>query len=348
MTTLNPHKICVAILNYNGREHLERFLPQVLESVPKELLLIIDNNSDDESLQFLQQNYPELQVKILQENYGFAEGYNRGLVDVESAYVLLLNSDVAPEKGFLEILLTHVMAGDDIAAVQPSVLSHDRPDEYEYAGAAGGLLDVFAYPLCRGRIFDHLEKYNPDYKDTEIFWATGCCMLVKTDLFKKAGGFAEHYFAHLEEIDLCWRFKRMGYRIEVATDAKVFHLGGGTLSYQSAFKTFLNFRNSLYTIFRNERIGRLLYLLPLRLLLDFVATGMFLLKGEMGNARAVFRANRHYFYRLPKLLEERGELKKLVGELGIGPDRSSIGRLKKSIVWNYYLLGRRNYSEIDS
>lgn len=346
MKAFDPGKVCVAILNYNGREHLERFLPSVLEAVPKESLLIIDNCSSDSSLQFLQQNYKDIQVRSLKENYGFAEGYNRGLMDVHSEYVLLLNSDVAPEKGFLELLLTKIQSSSDIATVQPSVLAYDRPDEYEYAGAAGGLLDIFAYPLCRGRIFDHLEKYNPDYEDAEIFWATGCCMLVRTDLFKKAGGFAEHYFAHLEEIDLCWRFKRMGYRIEVAADAKVYHLGGGTLSYQSAFKTFLNFRNSLYTIFRNEKSATLLYLLPLRLMLDFVATFMFVVKGELGNARAVFRANRHYLYRLPELVKERRALKKLVKDLRIGTGRSTVGRLKKSIVVNYYLLGKQNYSEI--
>lgn len=347
MKALNPSKVCVAILNYNGREHLERYLPLVLDAVPKEVLLIIDNNSSDESLQFLGQHYPDLNIKILQQNYGFAEGYNRGLVDVESEYVLLLNSDVAPEKGFLELLLKKMEEENDIAAVQPSVLSYNQPEYYEYAGAAGGLLDVFAYPLCRGRIFDHLEKYNPNYGDAEIFWATGCCMLTRTKLFKQAGGFAEYYFAHLEEIDLCWRFKRMGYRIEAATEAKVYHLGGGTLSYQSAFKTFLNFRNSLYTILRNERSSRLLYLLPLRLMLDVIATTMFLVKGELGNARAVFRANRHYFYRLPGLFRERRALKKLVKELRIAADRTDVGRLKKSIVVNYYLLGRQDYSEIN-
>jgi GT2 family glycosyltransferase len=338
--------ICVAILNYNGKHHLEHYLPQVLKTVSQELILVIDNCSTDDSVSYMKKTYPEIDLLVLDENYGFAGGYNEGLKSVHSKYILLLNSDVATCPEFLEIMVKEIESDPSIAAVQPTILSYNNPDKYEYAGAAGGLLDIFGYPLCRGRVFDHLEMYSEKYSDREIFWATGACMLVRNELFKSTGGFAADFFAHLEEIDLCWRWKRMGYKIKAATKAKVKHLGGGTLSYQSSRKTYLNFRNSLCTLMRNEKVSTLLWLMPFRLILDLIATLMFLAKGETNNARAVVRARRHYYGRLNILIQQRKELIKMIRTQSIGTDRSHIGRLKKSIVFNYYVLGKKDYEEI--
>ncbi len=344
---LTREKVCIAILNYNGQKHLKTFLPDVINAVENtEVICVIDNGSTDDSVDFLQSNYPEIQLIQLAKNYGFAGGYNVGLENIQSEYYLLLNSDVSPEPGFLEKMLRHLDENEGVAAVQPTILSYESKEFYEYAGAAGGMMDLFRYPFCRGRILNHVEPFNPELKNAEVFWATGACVLVRSKVFEVLGGFADYYFAHCEEIDLCWRIKRLGYAVEVLVDAKVYHLGGGTLSYNSPRKTYLNFRNSLFTLMRNERLRNLIWLLPSRLLLDIVACCMFFVKGERKNATAVIRARLSYFGKLSQLFKERRKLKNLISKNKIGDSREGIGIRARSIIFYYYVLSKRKYSEI--
>lgn len=285
-----PH-IAIAILNYNGQKLLEQYLPSVCAlRYPDYSIWVIDNASSDDSIVFLQKEYP--QVKLVQNNgnYGFAKGYNEGLKSVEADYYVLLNSDVEVGPGFLDPVLSAMEKDPGIAFAQPKMRWLRVPEYFEYAGAAGGLLDPLGYPLCRGRVFDQLEKDLGQYNDNRfVFWASGACLIARADVFKKLGGFYEYFFMHSEEIDLCWRAQNAGYKILACGESSAMHLGGASLHKENPKKTYYNFRNNLVMLTRNMPVGRLCWLLPARLILDGLASFVFVLKSDFKAGRAVLK-----------------------------------------------------------
>jgi GT2 family glycosyltransferase len=295
-------KVAVVILNWNGRKFLEKFLPSVLaNSVEVAEIIIADNASTDSSIEFLQDNYPQLRIITNRTNGGFARGYNEALAEVEADYYVLLNSDIEVTKNWIEPVIKLMESDSSIAACQPKLRSYHEREKFEYAGAAGGFIDEYGYPFCRGRIFQHIETDNGQYDDAiEIFWATGACMFVKAELYKQFGGFDEDFFAHMEEIDFCWRLKNGGYKIMYCPGSVVYHVGGGTLPKKSSHKTYLNFRNNLSLLYKNLPSHLLLPVFAVRFPLDGIAALKFLIDGGFADFSAVMRAHfyfyRHFFY----------------------------------------------------
>lgn len=286
-----PH-IAIAILNYNGRALLEAYLPSVMATTyPNRSVWVIDNQSTDDSVAWLKQHYPGVGLVKNTGNFGFAKGYNDGLQGIKADYYLLLNSDVEVGPGFIEPVIAAMEADKRIAFAQPKMRWMRKPEYFEYAGAAGGLLDPLGYPLCRGRLFDRLEIDKGQYNDSPfVFWASGACMFARADAYWQLGGFYEYFFMHCEEIDLCWRAQNAGYKVLACGKSSAMHLGAASLQKESPRKTLYNFRNNLVMMARNMPVGRLIWVLLLRLGLDFVAAVTFLLKGEVGSAGAVFEA----------------------------------------------------------
>lgn len=285
-------KTAVVILNYNGEKFLRQFLPLVIQYTKNAEIIVADNASTDHSLQLLLHEFPSVRIIPLKENTGFCGGYNRALKYVETEYYVLLNSDVEVTPGWLEPLEKLLDGNPKIAVAQPKIKSFRQKDFFEYAGAAGGFIDSLGYPFCRGRLFDTVEEDTGQYNDErEIFWATGACMIIRSRVFHEVGGFDEDFFAHMEEIDLCWRVKQSGHLIFYTWKSTVYHVGGGTLSKLNPQKTFLNFRNSLYFIFKNFSSRELCWKLLLRLLLDYVAALKFLMEGNGKHSIAVFQAH---------------------------------------------------------
>ena len=341
-------KVAVVILNYNGRDYLERFLPILLKSTyPNLELIIADNASTDDSIEFLEEHYPHLHLIELPENYGYAGGYNEALRQVSGVeYYVLLNSDIEVSPNWIEPIIQIMEKDQNIGAAQPKILSFDQRDTFEYAGAAGGWLDTLGYPFCRGRIFAHTEKDQGQYNTTqEIFWATGAAMFVRAELFHKIGGFDADYFAHAEEIDLCWRLKRAGYKIVVRPQSVVYHVGGGTLSYNTPRKTYLNFRNTLFTIYKNETSTKLLWLLPLRLVLDGLAAVLFLSQGRLDHIQAIVQAHWSFFPQLKNLRHKRREAAQRVAACRIQAENTQ-GRYSRSIAMDYYGRRKRHFKEL--
>lgn len=340
--------VAVVILNYNGKQWLERFIPSLRETTyPHTKLIVADNGSSDGSLAFLAEHYPDIRCLDLGGNHGFAGGYNRALQLVDSEYYVLLNSDVEVTPGWIEPILELMERDATVAAVQPKIRSFTNHDQFEYAGAAGGWIDAYGYPFCRGRIFSVTEKDEGQYDSTqEIFWATGAALFIRARLFHAIGGFDADYFAHAEEIDLCWRLKRAGYKIMVRPRSVVFHVGGGTLSYHTPRKTYLNFRNTLYTILKNEPIGKLLWLLPLRFLLDFMAAGLFLVQGKFAHIASIVRAHWHFLPRLGYGWRKRRQCEEWIAQCSISNQPNLTAVYPKSIVWQFYGLGKRRFNQL--
>ncbi|MBR6035173.1 MAG: glycosyltransferase family 2 protein [Paludibacteraceae bacterium] len=297
-------KCSVIILNWNGAEMLHRYLPSVVESIQKSAfsvqLIVADNGSTDNSLEVLKQEFPAVQTLVLDKNYGFAEGYNRAISLLTSQseaatpeYIVLLNSDVETPKGWLDPLLDYMDAHPDVAAVQPKIRSWARRDEFEHAGAAGGFISRLGYPYCRGRVLWKVEKDHGQYDtETDVDWTSGACMCVRTQIYKECGGLDAAFFAHMEEIDLCWRMRNAGWRLVCLPKSTVYHLGGGSLSYDNPRKTYLNHRNNLLMIYKNKQhpYG----VLFIRFFLDYAAAFLYLLQGRPKSAKAVFEARRDY------------------------------------------------------
>lgn len=338
----------VVILNYNGKNYLEKFLNSVRESTYDNLdIYVADNGSSDQSLEWLKEHAPEIKRIDLKRNYGYAEGYNRALRQIDSDYYILLNSDLEVQPGWIDPVIALLEEDRATAACQPKILSYADKSSFEYAGAAGGWIDYLGYPFCRGRIFDFTEVDEGQYDDTqEIFWASGAAFFVRAKLFHQIGGFDPDYFAHAEEIDLCWRLKRAGYKIQVVPESVVYHLGGGTLNYQAPNKTYLNFRNTLYTIWKNESASKLSWLIPLRLVLDGVAGGLFLFQGKFTHIKAIFRAHWTFFPNIRRLTRKREYYTALIEKSSreLPPNRQ--GRYPGSIIWQYYALGKKRFSSI--
>lgn len=324
-------KVAIVILNYNGRKHLESFLPSVVAhtSYP---VIVADNASTDDSVPFLKEHFPRIRLIELPQNYGFAEGYNRALKQVKAMYFVLLNSDVEVSKGWIEPLLHSLESDDKRASVQPKILSYRNKHKFEYAGAGGGLIDHLAYPYCRGRIFESLEEDKAQYDDEcEIFWSSGACMMIRSSAYWEAGGFNGFYFAHMEEVDLCWRLKRRGFQVWYNGQSVVYHLGGGTLHSESPLKTYLNFRNSLITLYNNTKGTECFLKVFARLLLDAPAFFFLLSQSKWQNAWQIPKA--HYsFYRYILLHHEQLIDYKTIKTL----PAHAYGT--KSIVWKYYVL----------
>lgn len=285
-------KLAVVILNWNGKRFLERFLPTLLRTLPDYAEAVVcDNASDDDSVAFLKEHFPQVTLLMNERNEGFARGYNLALQRVEAKYYCLLNSDIEVTDGWIEPVIEQMDANEKIAAVQPKLLSFDRRDEFEYAGASGGYIDKYGYPFCRGRVFGNVEKDHGQYDTvTDIFWATGAAMFVRSDVYHLMEGLDGDFFAHMEEIDFCWRIKNLGYKIKVNPASVVYHIGGGTLPKNNSYKTFLNFRNSLYLLIKNLPDERIRKTLTLRFFLDQVAAFSFLAQGHFKDFTAVYKA----------------------------------------------------------
>ncbi len=285
-------KLAVVILNWNGKSWLEKFLPSVVQFSGDADIFVIDNGSTDDSIEFLKINFPTVKIVINSENQGFAGGYNQGLKQIDAEYYCLLNSDVEVTENWIEPVLNLFGKNQDIAAIQPKILSYNDKNKFEFAGAAGGLIDNLGYPYCRGRIFDTVEEDKGQYDDeTEIFWASGCCFFVRSKDFWDQNGFDERFFAHQEEIDLCWRLINSGRKIFYTGKSNVYHVGGGTLNKQSAQKTYLNIRNNLSMMLKNLPFPQLMGLIFFRLCLDGIAGIYFGLKQGFPHLWAVVRAH---------------------------------------------------------
>ncbi len=303
-------KVAVVILNWNGRKFLEEFLPSVIEhSANDSDIIIADNASTDDSVDFLEKNFPQVKIIVNDQNYGFAEGYNMALAKVEAEYFILLNSDIEVTSNWINPVIELMDNNPDIGACQPKIRSfHDR-DRFEYAGASGGYIDRLGYPFCRGRIFQFIEKDHGQYDDNrEVFWATGACLFVRAELFMKYGGFDSDFFAHMEEIDFCWRLKNYGYKIFVCPASTVYHIGGGTLPKASYKKTYLNFRNNLTLLYKNLPNRRKKRVFLMRCILDGIASFKFLLEGHIQDFYAVSRAYGSFYRTLYKTRLKRKKL----------------------------------------
>jgi len=333
-------KVAVVILNWNGKELLERFLPSVIAfSQNAADIIIADNNSSDNSIAFLKDTYPHLRIIQNEKNLGFAQGYNEALKHVEADYYVLLNSDIEVSPKWIEGIIDLMKADDSIAACQPKILSFRNKKEFEYAGAAGGFIDKLGYPFCRGRIFSTVEKDHNQYDDVkEIFWATGACLFVKADIFHELGGFDEDFFAHMEEIDLCWRLKNAGHRIFYYPKATVYHVGGATLNKMSPQKTYLNFRNNLSLIYKNATDDKLKSILFKRAILDFVAAVTFISSGGFSHFHAVIKAYIAFYKSLKQIKAKR----KSINQIPVS------GVFNKSIVKQYYLLGKKYFNQLSA
>ena len=321
-------EVAIVILNYNGRDYLRKFLPILLRYSKGYRTIVADNASTDNSVDILQQEFPEVELLQLKENYGYAGGYNKALEQIKAPYYLLLNSDVEVTDGWLDPMVRLLESDPQIAACQPKILSYHQPTHFEYAGAAGGFLDTLAYPFCRGRIFETLEEDRGQYNENiPIFWASGACLLVRADLFHQAGGFDDRFFAHMEEIDLCWRFHSAGYKVYACGQSKVFHVGGGTLPKDNPRKTFLNFRNGLWMLIKNSAPIQLGWKLPMRLLLDWLAVLHFLKKGQTKDGQAVLKAHVELFLHILWRKKKQKSSKKKKGA----------PFFQGSIIWFYYI-----------
>ena len=329
-------EVAVVILNYNGEKFLRDFLGNVVQNSPEADIYIIDNASVDGSLTFVSDNFSDVKIIRLKENLGFAGGYNQGLKDVPNPYFLLLNSDVEVTPGWLVPLISRIKSEDKVAAVQPKILDYYKKDTFEYAGAAGGFLDIFGYAFCRGRVFETLEKDLGQYEDaTEIFWATGACFLVKSDVFMSFGGFDGRFFEHMEEIDICWRINNAGLKIFYEPKSAVFHVGGGTLHKSNPFKTFLNYRNNLAMMFKNLPGKYLFPIIIFRMILDGISALKFLKEGSFKDIWAIIRAHFAFYSWIPYLLKNRSKTFFAYPSL-----------LKKSVVFEYFAKSKKTCKEI--
>ena len=288
--------ISVVILNWNGSAMLQRFLPSVIRYSEEAEIIVADNGSTDHSIDILREKFPSVRILPFRENYGFAEGYNRAIQQIETPYVLLLNDDVEVTPHWLQPLLAFMNHHPEVAACQPKILSETQRELFEYAGACGGFIDHLGYPYCRGRIFNHVEKDRGQYDQVcPIFWATGAALLVRTDVYRKEGGLDKRFFAHMEEIDFCWRLRSRNYGIYCIPQSTVYHVGGGTLPKSHPRKTFLNFRNNLLMLYKNLPEERLNSTLRIRYRLDLVAALKMLLSGQAKESMAIVKALRTFF-----------------------------------------------------
>jgi GT2 family glycosyltransferase len=333
-------RVAVVILNYNGKEFLRKFLPQVINRSSKDAeIWVADNNSLDGSVEVMCEEFPK--VKLLENKYnaGFAGGYNMALKRIEAEYYVLLNSDIEVTENWIRPVIELMDSDPEIAACQPKIVSFYERDEFEYAGAGGGFIDRYGYPFCRGRVFQALEKDEGQYDDeAEVFWATGACMFVKAEIYHRFNGLDEDFFAHMEEIDFCWRLKNAGYKIMFCPSSKVFHVGGGTLPKKSARKTYLNFRNNLSLLYKNLPRKFFFKTFLTRMILDGIAGLKFFVEGDFQDFIAVIEAHLYFYRNLAKLKKKRAEI-----------DHMQVSKMyKKNLVIQHFIRGKKKFSELDS
>ena len=330
-------RVAVIILNWNGEKLLREFLPSVVKNTNADLgrVVVVDNHSTDGSWGCLEQEFPDVERVLFEDNFGFAGGYNRAIEMIEAEYVVLLNSDVEVAPGWLEPLVAVLDRDERVAAVQPKILAYRDKNKFEYAGAAGGYIDYLGFPFCRGRVMDTTEQDYGQYDDeVDVFWATGASLCIRRDVYRVAGGLDEAFFAHMEEIDLCWRLKNGGYALKVVPSSVVYHLGGGSLPMNHPKKLFLNYRNNLLMLHKNLCAKQRKKIFFARVLLDTMAGGLFLLKGQWSNTRSVIRAYKAF-----------REMRKVYPV----PERSVSlsGIYPRSIVLDYFLRGKKKFSDLN-
>jgi GT2 family glycosyltransferase len=337
-------KTAVVILNWNGIGWLQKFLGTVVmfSAGPDIAVYVVDNGSTDGSADWVSDNFSDIRIIRFEKNHGFAGGYNLALKQVNAEYFVLLNSDIEVTEGWLSPLVTYMDQNSSVASCQPKIRSFYKKDYFEYAGAAGGFIDKYGYTFCRGRIFNMIEKDDGQYDDyRDIFWSTGACMMVRSAAWAKYGGFDDDFFAHMEEIDLCWRFHLAGFRVSYVPDSIVYHVGGGVLPYDSKFKTYLNFRNNLFLLYKNLPDNKLHRTILIRKFLDGAAAFMFIFKGMTGNVNAIWKAHIDYYKSIKSLKGKR----KLVRDLTINQTGSQL--MNKSIVFMFYIKGRKTFSSLN-
>ena len=335
------NRIAVVILNFNGAEMLRAFLPSVVDYSPEAEVIVADNCSTDASAQVMREEFPAVRYIQLEKNYGFADGYNRALAQVEAEYFLLLNSDVEVTQGWLAPMLEYMDSHPGVAACQPKLLSYKNKKEFEYAGACGGFIDKYGYPYCRGRIFDTVEEDKGQYDSVaELFWATGAALMIRAEDYRAAGGLDGTFFAHMEEIDLCWRLRSRGRGIVCIPQSCVYHVGGATLNKSNPRKTYLNFRNNLLMLYKNLPENELRHVMFVRALLDYIAAFKSLLSGDAAGCRAVLQARRDF----RRIKHDYSDLRRENLEKCVEADVKE--RASFSILWKYYAGGRRLFSEL--
>lgn len=337
--------VAIVILNWNGRDFLQKFLPTVVANSNNHEIIVADNDSTDDSIDFLKTNFPEIRIIQNESNGGFAKGYNDALNLVESDYYILLNSDIEVTQNWVEPMLEHLEKNKQIAGCQPKILAYHDKSKFEHAGASGGYLDKNYYPFCRGRIFEATEEDNGQYDEiTPIFWASGASLMIRSEIYHQAGGLDESFFAHMEEIDLCWRIQNMGYEFNCVPESIVYHVGGGTLNYMNPKKTYLNFRNSLYMIAKNHK-GVLFFKLFKRLCLDGLASLKFLFSGDFKHIVALIKAHMHFYGNLKSILRKRASFKK---SHPLKSWKELKGVYRKNIILEKFLSGRSKFSNLDA
>ncbi len=317
--------VAVVILNWNGKNLLEKFLPSIISYSQEATIYVADNGSTDDSIKFLKTKHPSVKIIQNRKNAGYAKGYNDALKEIEADIFCLLNSDVEVTKNWLNSIIEEFKKETNTAIIQPKILDYNRKDFFEYAGAAGGFIDQFGYPFCRGRIFDTVEKDKGQYKDASIFWASGACFFIRSEVFKFLNGFDESFFAHMEEIDLCWRAFNLGYSAKYLENSTVYHIGGATLKNTNPKKTYLNFRNSLFSLTKNAS-GNVFLLILTRLLMDGLAAIKFLIELKPQHIISLLKAHFSFYSHLHTLLKQRSQLK-----------QTNNYYKTSSIVWSYYI-----------
>ncbi|MCF8274716.1 MAG: glycosyltransferase family 2 protein [Flavobacteriaceae bacterium] len=328
-------KVAIVILNWNGKKLLEQFLPSVIEHSKEAVIYVADNASSDDSVAFIKIHFPMVKIIKNKENGGYAKGYNDALKNLEEDIFCLLNNDVEVTRNWLASIINTFKKETNTAIIQPKLLDYKNKEYFEYAGAAGGFIDKFGYPYCRGRIFNTIEKDNKQYNDVaDIFWASGACMFIRNQVFKKLNGFDENFFAHMEEIDLCWRAKNLEYDVKYVGQSEVYHVGGATLSNSNPKKTYLNFRNSLFTLTKNAK-GHLFILIFTRLILDGVAAVKFMFEFKFKQILSILHAHFSFYLHLGVLLKQRKSLEKRQKYYN-----------KTSIVLNYYVYKIRDFKSL--
>lgn len=322
--------VAVVILNFNGRKFLEKFLPSFIEHSGSAEIIIADNASADDSLDFLKTEFPSIRTIVLEENFGFAGGYNEALEQVESDYFAIVNSDIEVTINWLDPLVDFLEANEDYVSVQPKIKMFDNKELFEHAGAAGGFIDNLGYPYCRGRLFDTLEKDEGQYQEPiDVDWTSGACMVIRAEAYKKAGGFDASFFAHMEEIDLCWRLRSTGWKMKCLPESTVFHVGGGTLNKTSPRKTYLNFRNGLSLLVKNLPAGQLIWKLPARLIIDGFGAVKMAMSQSSAHFLAVIKAHFHFYARFRSNWKSR---------------TATSGTRSFSAIWYHFVKGRKEFT----
>ena len=336
-------KLAIVILNWNGAEMLKKYLPSVLQySKDEAVVYVADNASTDDSVKLLKEQFPEVKLILLEKNWGFAEGYNKALEQVDAEYYLLLNSDIEVTPGWLTPMLSFMDSYEEVAACQPKLLSIFQRDSFEYAGACGGYLDRYGYPFCRGRVFDVVEQDHGQYDEpAKVHWATGAALLVRARIYKEVGGLDARFFAHQEEIEMCWRMRIRGYQIYCLPQSKVYHVGGGTLPKSNPMKTYLNFRNNLTMLYKCLPEKDLKPVMRLRWFLDYLAAFQTLiLKRNIGDFKAIFRARRDFKLWRKDFENDRQRIQ----ESRVADDNKEYAPFL--LLWKYYVKGCKKFSQL--